>query len=463
MALMSLTNLLVGLLVTLGASTSTAIDGDGSCKTGGACENNMPKQEDISALFQSKNAQVLTGRVLPNLVAGQSEASTRPRMQKLMEIHATVHDIKELIGAGSTPEVPGLIQSLIDIIKTEIQVKVKGEQTNAQAELDTRLDVLKTRTETAVGLKAGSDQVDKSHDTCVTEEQQVLVAYETCKAEEAALIDDKPTAAFCGNPDFDIAYSNPPQLAPILNVDFSKGLEFVHGELDIYLQPLRSFIDSTKVQAAVDQKKWDAADKKCKGIIDDIDDKTTECGQRLAVWRAQHEKCGNEKGGQELSLCQFGDAYQNKCVAKTAFDTLKDDIVGSGTVWSEPDRENEWTQTTKLICVLEKFKTDTDLSTDAVNDCTKPETDAAAQFTKDVTRIDTKQSTYDSLTSEESFTCGETHLTFGTGVLWTVPVNEAAIIEWIPSSASYTKATAHSYAIESDSSQPPFDFCKGTP
>jgi len=460
---MSMTNLLVGLLVTLGASTSTAIDGDGSCKTGGACENNMPKQEDISALFQSKNAQVLTGRVLPNLVAAQNKASTRPRMQKLMEINATVHDIKELIGAGNTPEVPGLIQSLIDIIKTEIQVKVKGEQTNAQAELDTRIDVLKTTTESAVGLKAESDQVDKTLDECVTQEQQLLVAYETCKAEEAALIHDKPTAAFCGNPDFDIAYSNAPQLPPILAVDFSKGLDYVHEQLDIYLQPLIKFIDNTKVQAAVDQKKWDAADRKCKGIIDDIDAKTTECGQRLASWRAQHDKCGNEKGGQKLSLCQFGGAYQNKCAAKTAFDTLKDDIVGSGTVWSESDRENEWTQTTKLICVLEKFKTDTDLNTDAVEDCTKGETGAANQFTQDVTRIDTKQSTYDSLTSEESFTCAETHLTFGTGVQWTVPVNGAGDIVWIPSSASYTKATAHSYAIESDSSQPPFDFCKGTP
>ena len=171
--------------------------------------------EDISALFQSKSAQVLTERVLPKVVADQNEASTRPRMQKLMEINATVHDIKDLIGAGNTPEVSGLIHSLNVIIKTEIQVKIKLGHTNAQEELDHRVDVLTTTTETAVGLKASADQVDKSYDKCVTEEKQALEAYHTCKAEEAALIGDRPTAAFCGNPDFDIAYTNPPQLPPI--------------------------------------------------------------------------------------------------------------------------------------------------------------------------------------------------------------------------------------------------------
>jgi len=481
MALKTLTKFLVGSFFILGSST--AIDGDGTCKHSGACvggmtgkaaagfrdvlarladiKNRVQPNEDTSALFQSKKAQVPAARALqtndPNTAAEQIEASRRPRMQKLTEMKAAVHNIKDLIGAGSTPEVKGLIQELITIIETDLQEKIKRDQTNAQTELDTRLGKLGTTTKIAVLLKAGVDRIDESHEQCVTKEHQLLEGYETCKAEEATLMKAKPSARFCGHPDFDISYSEPPQLPPVLTVDFSEGLTHVQAQLDQYLVPLKMWIDAMKSQAATDQEKWDAADQRCREISDKLDDKTIECGRRLDTWRAQHENCLNVKNVQKLSLCEFGKTYHNKCAAKSEVDELKVDIVGHDTVWSEPDRENEWTETTKLTCVLAKFKITTDLNSGAVDDCTKSDAKAAAEFDQDCTRIDMKQATYDGLTSTAKLTCAETYLKFGGGVLWTVPVNDAGVVGWIPKSASYTKATGHTYAIDSGSILPPYD------
>jgi len=420
---------LVGLFI-LAASSSTAVDGDGS-----ACKGDPSKHDEISSLFQSK------------LTANQIVASSRPRKQKLAEINASVYDMKELIGAVDTPEVPGLIQDLIDLIENDLQVKIKEDQTETQTELDKRLDLLTTTTNTAVDLKAGADQSDQTYDQCVTDEKQKMEAYETCKTEEAALIAEEPTAAFCGNPDFDIKYTNPPQLDETLHVTFSAGIDVVKAELDAYLKPVTDWFAATKTQAESDQEKWDYADQTCKAKIKEREEKTAECIQKLDEWTVQHETCVDAKNALTLSLCEFGNAYQGKCAAKTAFDDLVDDIEGSGTVWSEPDRENEWTQTVKLSCVLAKFKDSIGLNTAVVDDCTLDADVAKDQFTHDVTPIDKKQATYDTLKSGANFTCSETHLTFGNGALWTVPVNDANEVPWIPSSASYTRATDYLYDI----------------
>jgi len=459
MALKSMTKLLVGLFFILGAST--AISSDATCKNGqgGDCEDGTPKQ-DVSVLFQSKNAQVLTALVSSTDDSNMAwQASMRPRLQKMMEIGATFQDIKDLIGDGTTPEVAGIIAGLIKIIEDDLQEKVKRDQTSAQTELDTRIDALTTTTKTAVELKASVDQLDKSHDQCVTEEHQMLGAYETCKDEEAVLMEEKPSAAFCGSPDFDISYPDSPQLDATLVVDFSKGLDFVKEQLDLYLQPLHDYIARIKVQAASDQAKWDFADETCNAKTKELQEKTVECGQKLDAWRAQHEKCLNEKNGQELSLCAFGNAYQSKCAAKTAFDTLKADITGKGTSYSELDRKKEWRQTTRLACVLKEFKSTTELTTGAVEACTKSNDDAAKEFESDVGSINLQEATYDNLTSETSFTCAEAAMKFGTGVLWTVPENSAGEVPWIPKSTDYTKSTDYKYAIDPDSSNKPFGLC----
>merc|ERR1719345_108879 len=107
----------------------------------------------------------------------------------MMQIDATFQDFKELLGDGTTPEVAGILAGLIKTIEEDLQEKVKRDQTSAQTELDTRIDALTTTTKTAVELKASVDQLDKSHDQCVTEEHQMLGAYETCKDEEAVLME----------------------------------------------------------------------------------------------------------------------------------------------------------------------------------------------------------------------------------------------------------------------------------
>jgi len=444
MALKSMTKLLVGLFFILGASTAIGIDA--TCKNGqgGDCEDDTPKQ-DVSVLFQSKNAQVLTARL--------DTASIRPRMKKLMEMDSTVNDIIAMGKAAVTPEFKTVIGDLIGFVE-DLQDKVKRDQNFAQSEVDKRIAELTDTTGRAVEDKTHADEFDTSLDQCITEEQRLLQAYETCKTEEGVLEIEKPSVEYCGHPDFGIAYTNPPQLPLTLTVDFSQGLANVEQQLDDYLAPLKAWIDVTKNTAASDQVKWDTADQKCKEKTKELADKTTECGERLEAWRAQHEKCLYADKAQEKSLCEFGHAYQAKCTRKTAFDTLKTDITGDGTSYSEPERKQEWRHTVRLVCVLNEIKSTTELTTGAVETCTKSNDKAAEEFEQDVGSIDLKQTTYELLTSPTKFTCKEAAVMFGSGVLWTVPTAGE-----VPKSTDYTKATGYQYAIESDPSNAPFDFC----
>jgi len=523
MALKSMTKLVVGLFFILGASTAIGSDATCKNGQGGDCEDDTPKQADTHALFQSKTVQVLTARVPseddPNTVlaetdkggeieeldvrldeakatvqklndeiteanqkvskitgfkkeatdvrttgkqedagaikdaAASQKASIRPRMKKLMEMDTTVNDIIAMGKAAVTPEFKTVIGDLIAVVE-DLQDKVKRDQNFAQTEVDERIAGLTETTERAVEEKTHADEFDTSLDQCISEEQRLLQAYETCKTEEGVLEIEKPSAEYCGHPDFGIEYTDPPQLPFTLTVDFSQGLANVQRELDHYLAPLEQWIDVKKTTAASDQVKWDTADQKCKNKTKELADKTTECGESLEAWRAQHEKCLHADTAQEKSLCEFGHAYQAKCTGKTAFDTLKTDITGNGTSYSEPDRKQEWRHTVRLGCVLNQIKSTTELTTGAVETCTTSNDRAAQDFETDVGSIDLKQTAYELLTSSAKFTCEEASIMFGSGVLWTVPFAGE-----VPKSTDYTKATGYQYAIESDPSNGPFDFC----
>lgn len=477
MPLKTLTKLLVAFFFILGSSS--AIDIDGTCNSGGACVGGMTDKaavawrnvltrvadmrnaeqpnEDTSALFQSKKAEVLAARGLqkkdPKIAADQIEASTPLRMQKMMEIKTAVRDIKDLIGAVATPEITGLIQQMITIVK-DIQMHIAEDQNDARQELYRRFANLHNMTKIALSLKAGVDTSVSNYDGCVTDEKSSFDAYVKCQSEENS-IEPEPTPDYCAHPDLNISYSDPPQLPKTLTVDFKEGLTNVQQELDRYLLPLTEWLDATKTKAKGDQDKWDTADMRCKAKIKENKDKKRECTERLTTWRNKHEACMEVLNEQKLALCEFGRAYHNKCAAKLELDLLKADIAGNGTVWSESDREHEWTETTKLTCVLAKFNTTTKLSTGALEDCTK--SIDKAEFDRDVTLIDTKQAFYDELVSEANLTCAETNFTFGGGVLWTVPVNRHSVVDWIPNSTDYARMTSHVHSIDLESRVPPYD------
>merc|ERR1719199_25990 len=144
--------------------------------------------EGVTMLLQSKavlktlDQSSVLAKDDPNRGANQAEASTLPRMQKLDEMTAAVAGVKELLGGGASPGVVELIDQMIKIIE-DLKEKVKIYQESTQTKLDTRITTLTDRTENAVKEKNEADQYDKSYDQCISEEQQLLVAHETCKSE----------------------------------------------------------------------------------------------------------------------------------------------------------------------------------------------------------------------------------------------------------------------------------------
>jgi len=468
---MSLTKLLlVGTFV-----LAAAIDIDGTCENGGNCAKKGADQAamtDTLGFIQSSLAQTIlaTPTDLQNKDTAQKkraldaakEASKRPTMQQILEMNASVYDIRALLESGATPEVQGIIQDMIDTIAKNLQVKVKEDQDEAKEEVVKRIDSLADTTESAVEQKKVADNSDRNLDHCVTEEKGLLEAYETCKNEEADLQDEKDSKDYCNNDIFTFVYTVPEDkrtFEPDIEVSFDKGLEHVRGELDAYIAPLQNWIDGAKADAATHQATWDDFDAKCKAKTKELAEKTQECADKLAAWQYHHEKCLHAKLSQQVALCGFGYLYHDKCDSKTDFDKLKTDVTTPGTTWSEVDREQEWTHTDRLMCVLEEFKKTTELTTGAVYNCTKTDDQAKQIFEDEVGRVDFQDDKYNSLTSETNFTCAEEGIMFGSGVLWTVPTNDDDNDAWVPSSADYKKETGHTYAIESDTSKPPFPFC----
>jgi len=225
---------------------------------------------------------------------------------------AAVNGVKELLAEGgkATPGLVALIDSMIKIIDDEIKTKVKEYQISTQTNVDTKITTLTDRTESAVKEKEEADQFDRSYDQCTSEEQRLLEAHETCKTQEAKLTAEVPTTAFCGNPDFDVAYSNPPTLATIWTVDFSKGSEAVALEIDGYLTELNTWVANKKRHAQQHQDKWNDANTACTDKTNELEAKTKDCGDKLAAWTTQNAKCAHAKRAQEVSMCDFGHKYQ---------------------------------------------------------------------------------------------------------------------------------------------------------
>merc|ERR1719272_1828851 len=108
-------------------------------------------------------------------------------MKKLMELDTTVNDIAALGKAAATPEFAPIIADLVRVIEDELQEKVKDDQTYAQSKITERITRLTETTDNTVEDKSAADGFDTSLNHCITEEQGLLQAYETCKSEEAVL------------------------------------------------------------------------------------------------------------------------------------------------------------------------------------------------------------------------------------------------------------------------------------
>jgi len=487
MAPMRSTKLLVSLLPFTLCASST-IGGDGTCKNGGTCGNAAVKQEEVNALFQRKSAQVATAldkssvrpmvdtakvgdnqvKVTPtgdpNKVADKIEkieVPVQPRMRKVLEISKTVDDIQALAAAGATPEVATIIADLIRIIEEDLLPKVKEDHEFARSKVTEQIGELTATTESAVKEKTHADSADVSLDHCITDEKRLITEYETCKSEEAALLIERDSAEYCGHDIFDfVGYTGSPhsELPDIWKVDFKLGEEAVLAQLDGYMADLLAWLSATKVKAVADTATWETYDERCKAKTKEYEDKIIECGEREGKWRAKHEECLHVANAQKTALCQFGHAYQAKCASKSDYDQVHTDITGSGTPYSQPDRKQEHRQLARLTCVLDIFKTTTELTTGSVTSCTLSDDEADNNFEAALGSIDLQEETYDSLTSQAKFACAEGSIKFASGVQWTVPANNGND-DWIPKSSEYEKEEGYVYAIASDSSSPPFDFC----
>jgi len=497
---MSLAKLTLCIFVTLGAST--ALDADGTCANGGSCtkEDNTQTSQlsaeglvvDTFGLIQSTH--ILGKKMSGNLnitptalpkedtaqntgqltaqkeraLDGIKKAATQFSMEKMMQFNTSIREMRQMLGTDWTPENEGVIQEVVDTLANHIEDNIKRDQQSAKSEVVTRIADLTEKTNSLVAQKTVSDVADTTHSTCVTEEVGLLTAHKTCTDEETQLTIDKPTNEFCGNSILEpVVYQNSAELIAYLSnditIDYSKDIADIIDDLAAHAAEVNklmtTWVDAQKLIAETEKDNWETYNQKCIDITKQLEDKTAECGEKLAAWQLQHEKCLHEKSVQKLSVCGFGLKYQSKCESKINYETTRGGIKGTGTVLSEPDREQEFTHFNRIICVLDTFKTAIEFDSDAVDACTVEEVPAADKFAAEVGRIDLQEDEYEALTSEANFNCNEAEIPFGDGDLWTVPENTDGVLGWLPTADDYSKATGYAYAISSDQSNAPFEFC----
>jgi len=446
---MPLTTLLGGLFLILGSSAAT--EGDPTCKNGDDCMYDTLKQ-DLSALFQSKNAQILTASVpandAPVVTSDQMKVFVRPASQKLAEMNATMTALKAL--SAATPEVNIVVQGMIDSINTNIKPHIITDHTDTQTLVDTTISTLSTRTTDAVEKKKDADAADNTLVQCYAEQRRLLVDHENGKIEEARLKGemDNTCSVVALKPK---TYAFPPELKKDLTCDFSVGdctdvRDIRKAEHDKWLNAL---------PVAKDKKSYDDAHAACEAAKLAHENQVASCKTMWSNFVSKNEHCLYALKAQQLAICMFGDSLHYKCETKSDYDTLIRDIDGVTNSDSTSDRAKEWEAVNKLECMLDAFIGGAIFDNAMIAKCTKNETDAKADFELKVGIIDKKTEEYTWLISEANFTCLETAITFS-GDKWSVPP-QGDLTNHV--SSAYTMVTGYEYAFESDVNKAPFDFC----
>jgi len=341
--------------------------------------------------------------------------------------HSKALDNLRMVAADTPGQADALKKALEDVIneiKLTVDTKIKAGFDATNAAVATAISNLQTATSSALTQKSNADKADDKWFKCIQVEKNKREAFEAAvTAEQNAIAAiDQP----CDDQEKSKMFESSPEVGE-LACDFSDG-DSCNKQLEAYTAMVNNLVDTLASDAAVATETWTNHKKACDGANAHATEMTQAKEGADKAWVQQKDTCWSNHENRQMSLCNFGVALQTKCQKVGDYRNLIEEIEAvNGGVNSEKDRQAEWKTTQVTKCMLQKVIDGIDLDA---------QSHAACELTVDylglVGQINEKKSEFATQTSETTFTCEETTITFNTGEIWNLPESFA------PASSEYT-------------------------
>jgi len=355
--------------------------------------------------------------------------------------------------ASATPDLNfnGVVEVLIDTIKSDVQSIIMRSKNATDDEMKRRIQQLETDTSAAMEAKGAANDEDEAWFECVRDEQKLQEFEEEKQQElERAL---EATVIPCRGRDDNRIYSREAQEPMQLTCDFSQG-DQCDTELQKIEQAVIESIQTLKQEVGHQESVWNGYHEQCNGAWE------AHAGAEADLELAERERiqkqgeCSLLKEKRGISICAFGEALQVKCAALSSYNQIKEQLDQPGNVHSQVDRIAEWATTEATRCLLQDQIDNNVLYDPAQARQSLEACVASADFEAqggDLSR-QSKQEQVDALKTEETFTCVDLHFDFYNGQAW--DVNRQAL----PISSGYQSVD---FAPEAtlDQEQEPFEIC----
>lgn len=408
--------------------------------------------------------------VLGGLLAGSVNArgiamlQTGSRAARTANLAKMSEEVVAQVNRGKvTPEVQENINKMLGLI-VQIRGEINEDHTAAQKNYNGKVAELGTTTTSVTGKKTTANDYDEKRFTCYGTEKVLLEDWE---AKAQIELDERLLMIKLCNireeAEFDVAFKHfGEKSCNVSDTDSLQGaalakcpeLEDLHGARNT----IKSFLQGEKLNHT-------QAHIAC--------DRQTEI-HRLAeqamhaAWTAyenQREKCTGQEYSAENVMCEFGVALQEKCDALRAMLAYQAQVEEvKGTHHSEVDREKEWDAMTEIKCLLVSYVD----SPPAFDDAKKKECldDEANKYpnTFEYSKDKITAWSLSSATTDSTWNCEETHVTFKGQAYKIVPSNDPVFENaYNIKSADYTVVDMD-YEVNNDNTNAkfggdPFEFC----
>lgn len=330
-----------------------------------------------------------------------------PRVAQAMEM---VESLKEAKAQGS--DISVLVDSMLSMVRDDIIAKIKADHVNTQTELDSKKNDAVTAAGDATAKKTTADSKFGAMNTCHSEEKTDLGQHETKVSDTAAATTARNTA----KSDAEIAANINSEIGASTfvcdaseDVDCATATAVFNAAVDSQVQAWEGDVQSQINNFNEKNQTWTTKESEL----------AVDVGEELTAhntYVAKRQTCDTEMADKGTAVCVYAEHESTACTKQTEYATLVVEVQGGNSVYSDSDRQTEFSTSALVECLLTQLK-------DEAQNC-----DGTFPMSAEVTPL-----TYPATAG----TCVQSGITFAAKVWTRPPLNADGTF---PSSLAYEEA-----------------------
>lgn len=390
----------------------------------------------------------LKGWGLMGLKEGKSASASRviTEVDALLQAHrddpAVTHEVTTTT-QDSVDLLHAALENTISEIEEHVNPQILASHDATQTEINNRIeDLIKGNTD-LLNQKETADGADDEWMQCVNNEKGMAKDIEEAKVALEQSSNNRNTMCQLQEDNRYFNYQTEPEqirfqcdISDPVSPEHNCDVQWQEFEFDLEVA-WESFIDDVDSAVSV----HDGHAHACQQAEEDETAKEESLRRAIQRYETQHQRCLGYHEERQLAMCDFETKYRGKCDLVTLYLNLMEEIdTVDGSDYSQPDRVQEWTLTSTMICLLRRITETSTVDTTHVNEC-------EAAVNADHLNLERQRQRYTELTTEPNYNCAETTITF-LGENWAIPASAPVPP---PPSASYERVPFHP--------ELPFSFC----